>query len=179
MKPPKINSLIDGWFDRRIERDSSPALRGQNDKDGEQTPNWRWKRRGFSLIEVLLAVFLIVALTTILFSASGTLFTTRRSRLQSQAAKIASKDIEDLRNKPFASLPATTAGACEIQANMSADVWSDLQTKLKSGCLVRAINQYPTGNTTMKSVTVTVKWNNDSGVQQTLNIDTLIYQTGL
>ena len=63
-------------------------------------------KRGFSLIEILIALFVIVALVTILFSSSGTLFATRDSKLQTVAAKIASKEVENLRNIAFASLPA-------------------------------------------------------------------------
>ena len=144
-----------------------------------QLSNWRWKRQGFSLIEVLLAIFLIVALTTILFSASGTLFTTRRSKLQSQAAKFASREIEYLRNIPFADLPDHAANPNCLDPNVT----TDLPTKLKAATCKDQFTNYDgildEALTQIKLVTVTIQWTGDRGESQILNMDTLIYKNGL
>ena len=146
--------------------------------------NWKFEE-GFSLVEVLLAVFLIIALTTILFATSGTLFTTRRSRLQSQAAKIASKEIEYLRNIPFASLPGNATNTACVYGGDSVDVTADLQ-KLKSASCNRQTTNYDgkadpptTPSTEIKLITITITWRGDKGESQTLNMDTLIYKNGL
>src|SRR3990167_7458197 len=66
---------------------------------------------GFSLVEILLAFFIIITLVTILLAASGTLFTTRKSRQESIAARVASKKIENLRNAQFSTI-ATSPSTC-------------------------------------------------------------------
>ena len=136
------------------------------------------KSAGFSLIEVLLSIFLITTLVTILLTSSGTLFTTYNSRLQSQASKIASKKIENLRNTAFSLLPS---GGTNTSCTNDADLTADL-AKLKNASCSLTITNYDTpieANTKIKWATVTIKWDNDRKVQQNLNIDTLVYKEGL
>lgn len=121
--------------------------------------------RGFSLLEIILSLFLIIAIGFLLFSVSGTLFTTRSSRLQQVASKIATKDIENLRNTQFASLPASGPFT-------DADL-----AKLPQSSASRIITDY-SGNPKIKHVTLTINWV-DKNVSKNLTTDTLIYENGL
>src|SRR3989344_6964581 len=67
-------------------------------------PAIRRKLAGFSLIEILISLFFIATLGTILFAATGTLLTRRRSDLQSVAAQLAAAKVDSLRNRTFADL---------------------------------------------------------------------------
>lgn len=124
-------------------------------------------KEGFGLIEIILSVVLIIAIVTALFALSGTFFIRRSSDLQSIAAKIASKDIENLRAATFSSLPASAT--CSITD-------SDL-SKLPSGCGDRTITDY-TDDPNIKQVTITIRWQEKS-IAKSLVMDTLIYANGL
>lgn len=126
-------------------------------------------QKGYSLVEILIALFLLGALVTILLTVSGTLFTTRSSRLQSIATKIATKDIEYLRNLPFASFPST--GPCNQPTVADTDI-----LKLPSGDCARTVTNY-SGSSQIKFVTVTVTW--QEKIQKRVLLDTLVYQAGL
>jgi len=126
-------------------------------------------KNAYSLVEIVIALFLLGALVTILLTVSGTLFTTRSSRLQQIATKIATKDIEYLRNLPFASLPST--GPCSQPTNPDADL-----TKLPNGNCARTVTNY-LGSSQIKFVTVTVTW--QEKIQKRVLLDTLVYQYGL
>lgn len=144
-----------------------------------QPSNWRFRRQGFSLIEVLLAIFLIVALTTILFSASGTLFTSRNSRLQTTAAKVASKHIELLRNEQFTNLSTlneNTPGYGNCTSCL--DVNDDDLAKLPNSRVDRTIAQYE-ASVDILFATVTVWWNEANQTPRQITLDTLIYKNGL
>ena len=129
------------------------------------TVNRRLWRQGFTLIEILLYLLLVLAMVTILFSASGTYITSRRSNLQSVAAKIASRDIETLRKSDFASLPGTGS-------------FSDPDlSKLPSSTANRTITDYE-GDSDIKKVEILIAWT-EKGVAQQLKMDTLISKNGL
>ncbi len=131
---------------------------------------------GFSLVEILLSLFLLSSLLAILFSTTGSLFTRRTSDLQAIATKIASRDIENQRNTPFGSLPATTIGGCDYTFP-DADL-SKLHTKYGNGCVTRTRTDYGS-DPNIQWVTVTVNWRTDNGAAQTVQMDTLIYKNGL
>lgn len=126
-----------------------------------------YAKAGFGLIEIILSVVLIIAIVTALFASSGTFFIRRSSDLQSIAAKIASKDIENLRGISFSSLPTTAT--CSI-------IDSDL-TKLPNSCGDRTITNY-TDDSNIKQVTITIRWQ-EKGIAKNLVMDTLIYANGL
>lgn len=122
-------------------------------------------KRGFTLIEVLLSVFFFTALVTILLSASGTLLHTRAGNLQTLAAKIASKQIENLRNTAFASLPGSGSFAD-----------SDL-SQLPQGTATRTITNYES-DPDIKEVQITIAWT-ENGAPKQVQLMTLIYKNGL
>src|SRR3990167_11395202 len=73
---------------------------------------------GFSYIEILLSLFLIIALIAILLTTSTTYIHSRRTNLQTIATKMASCEIERLRKLAFASLPANNGA---FDASCTAD----------------------------------------------------------
>ncbi len=120
---------------------------------------------GFSLIEVLLSIIIIVILGFLLLTASGTLSQTYSSNLQTIASKVASKEIETLRETSFATLP------------LSGSIADPNLAKLPNGSATRTVANYQS-DPTIKQITVTVNWTfNNSPRQQ--QIVTLIYQNGI
>jgi len=125
----------------------------------------------FTLIEVLLSMFFMIAMVTILLSSSGTLLQTRTSNLQTTATKIATRKIENLRNTAFTSLP--------IGTNSFAD--SDL-SQLPQGTATSTITDYsiqpdpPDPN--IKNVLITISYT-ENGAPREVKLETLIYKNGL
>lgn len=133
-------------------------------------PN-RKLHRGFTLIEVVLAIFVILAIVTILLIASGSYTTSRGSNLQGIAAKIASRQMENLRNTDFASLPSTCispAGCTFADTDLS---------RLTSGSAKQTIDPYQS-SADMKLITIQVNWT-VSGAAKQSKIETLIYKNGI
>src|SRR3989338_11371906 len=60
---------------------------------------------GFSYVEILLSLFLIIALIAILLTTSTVYIHSRRTNLQTIATKMASCEIERLRKLAFSQLP--------------------------------------------------------------------------
>ena len=120
---------------------------------------------GFSLVEVLIAVFIVLILTTILLTTATTLTQTHFSNLQTIASKIASSEIETLRETSFASLPS------------SGPISDPNLTKLPSGTETLAISNYQS-DSTIKLITVTVNWQVNGSPRQ-LKMETLIHQNGI
>lgn len=131
---------------------------------------------GFLLLEILLAIFIIAIFITMLFPVYQTLFTSRTADFREIAAKIARREIENLRKQSSNSLPGTCT-------NCLSD--SDL-AKLKNASGSRTVNNClsPCGNPSpadpnIKEVSVTIDWDNDKGVRQSLTMNTIIYKSGL
>ncbi len=123
----------------------------------------------FTLIEVLLSVFFLIAMVTILLSASGTLLHTRKSNLETIAAKIATKQIENLRNTDFDSLPGS-------------GTFSDTELpQLPQGVANRAITNATIDSQVepdVKDVSITITWT-ENGIPKQFKTETLIYKYGL
>jgi len=99
--------------------------------------------------------------------------TSRRSNLQSIAAKIASCEIEQLRNASFSSISIGTN--IDLTAPCNQDV-SRLPTPKSAK---RTVANYGSpADPKIKQVTIQVNWT-DSGVPKELKMDTLISENGL
>ena len=122
-------------------------------------------KRGFSLIEIVLALFLVLALISILLTASATYTHSRRSNLQSIATKIASREIENLRDTAFGNLPGT---GTLTDPDLS---------KLPSSNANRNVANYdPDGK--IKQITITIDWT-EKGLTKQIVMETLISEYGL
>ncbi len=133
-------------------------------------------RPGFSLVEILLTLFIATVLITIVLAVSGSQLTRHKSDLQAIAVKIASKDIETLRQTNFSSLPADSGTTC-LQ-----DYASDL-AKLPNACHTRNLSNYY-GDSDIKQITVTITWHESNQPQCAITLckvqlNTLIYKNGL
>ena len=121
--------------------------------------------RGFTLLEIVLSLFLILAIITMLLSASGTYVSSRGSNLRGIAAKIASRQVESLRKMNFDSLPASGS-------------FSDPDlSKLPQGSGTQTLTVYQS-SPDMKQVTIQVNWTENS-TAKAVSQDTLIYRNGL
>ena len=96
---------------------------------------------------------------------SGVLKHSRNANLQSIATRIASREIERLRNLDFLSLPTT-------------EPISDPElSKLPSSYGTRTVSDY-SGNVNIKLINIRVNWN-EKGTPQELTIETLISKHGI
>lgn len=123
---------------------------------------------GFTFIEIVLFLLFIIALITILLSASGTYAISRKSNLQGVATKIATCEIEGLRKLSFSNLPGSgtfTDSSCSQG------------TPLPQPTYTRTISDYQ-GNLKIKLVTVTINWVENS-VTREIKLETLIYENGI
>src|SRR5574340_742736 len=115
---------------------------------------------GFTIIEVLIALF-IVGLTLIIFSvASNSVILNRETARRDIAHRIAASEMQDLRGTPYASLPP------------SGSFSSPLLPHLPEGQASRDVTDY---NPDTRQVTVTVTWREPgSAAGQSLVLTTLI-----
>lgn len=132
------------------------------------TVNRRHWRPGFSYVEILLSLFLVIALIAILLTTSSTYIHSRRTNLQTMATKMASCELERLRKLAFSSLP----GDGPFDASCTSDL-----SKLPAGSTTRVMAIYES-NSKIKQVTAAVSWN-DKGLAKQIKLETLISENGL
>lgn len=122
-------------------------------------------QKGFSLIEVIISIFIIGVVLVIYVVSSNSIVLNRNSKRQELALRIASSKIEELRNTAYASLPSTGSFS------------HSLLTNLPSGAANLTVSSY---NATTKQVVVTVTWAepNNPNTRQ-VELTTLINQGGL
>lgn len=126
-------------------------------------------RQGFSLIEILLAVLIIIAILIVFFTTASTYVSSRGTNLQSVASKIASCDIEKLRNTNFTLL---TNGTVNVPDPCDDDI-----PKLPQGAATRTLVDY-SGNPKIKLATIQVTWI-ENAANKNIKMETLIYENGL
>jgi len=127
-------------------------------------------KSGFTLIEILISLILILAIILVLFASTGTLNASRGSNLQSVATKIASRQVETLRKTAYSSLPTCPLpDGCPLSD-------SDL-SKLPSASAKQFIDAY-SRSADIKLATVEVDWT-VSGAPKQIKIETLIYKSGI
>lgn len=131
--------------------------------------NWSWHdslEKGFSLIETIIALGLVLATIFIFSSALSALPLTKSVRNQNVAYHIAAKRVEELRNTPFASLPASGGNFTDLGL-----------ANLASSTANFTIGNYES-STQIKQVTVTVTWW-EQAVAKNVILETLISNSGL
>lgn len=125
-------------------------------------------RPGFTLVEILVSLLIIIAIIVVLFATTGTLSSSRGSNLQTVAAKIASRQVETLRKTDYSSLPNCPSGCSFADSDIA---------QLPSGTATQTLATYG-GSADMKLVTIQVNWTMQGAPRQ-LKIDTLIYKDGI
>ena len=120
---------------------------------------------GFTLIEVVLTIVLIVATLIIYQATTKTVVVNRWNGYKELALRSADNKIQSLRTTPFATLPAS-------------GTFSDsLITSIPDGAGAITVTAL---NATTKAITVTVSWSDPSNTDtQQVRLDTYISQGGL
>ena len=126
--------------------------------------NHRDRIRGFSLLEVVIAVFLIGIIFVMYTAAVKNVSLNRNAKDQEIALRIADTKMEALRNAGYANLPASGS-------------FSDPQMNtIPSGVGAMAVSDF---NAKTKQVTVTVSWSEPSiGSSRSVVLSTLITSMG-
>lgn len=120
---------------------------------------------GFTLVEVLVFLLIAVVFASTLISSASNFVKTRGVNSETIATKIASHEIESLRDTNFASLPP------------SGSISDQELTKLPGSSATRTINDYQS-NQDIKQVVVSVSWT-ENEVPRNVTLETLITQNGL
>jgi len=121
--------------------------------------------KGFSLVEIIIAMALLLVTISVFGVAVNTLPLTKSARNQNIAYHIAEKKLEELRNTPFAILPP---GGSLTDPDLAI---------LPGGTGNLTLQDYQ-GSSEIKAVHVTVTWDDYSGPRSVV-LDTLISQIGL
>lgn len=121
--------------------------------------------KGFSLVEVIIALGLVMVTMMIFAVTLAALPLVKSSRNQNIAYHIASKKLEEMRKTSFVSLPSSGAFTDPGLA------------KLSSGTAALTVSNYQ-GNDQIKQILVTVGWIEQSK-SASLNVETLISKNGL
>lgn len=121
--------------------------------------------RGFSLVELLIALVFIIVAVFIFLSATDTLGRISQANHQTIAFHIASRKIESLRGQQFSAIPPSGPFAD-----------SEL-SKLPQGSATLTVGDYQ-GNTKIKQIEAKVTWFEQS-VPKEVKTTTLISESGL
>lgn len=128
--------------------------------------NCRRRRPGFSLIEVLLFMLMALAMATILINSLSGFSKTRAVNLEATASQIANREIENLKNTTFPSLPGSGSISDPDLTKLSPDATA-----------TRTVVNYQ-GDTDIKQITITVSWT-EEGVAKQIEMVTLLYEYGV
>lgn len=123
------------------------------------------RSRGFSLIEVIIALFVMSAALLLYAGSYATVRLTRAARDEAQAYRIAARQIELLRSTSFAALPP------------SGTITDTNLTALPSGAGIYTVSDYSGTSGHLKTASVTVSWTRD-GTPRTVILETLVSETG-
>jgi len=122
------------------------------------------KQSGLSIIEIPIALF-IVGVTLLIYAASSnSAVLNKEARYQELANRIASSEMEDLRNGGYTNVPA------------SGSFSNSLLSQLPSNSTVLTVSDY---NADTKQVVVKVSWLSANGTTHNISLTTLITKSGL
>jgi prepilin-type N-terminal cleavage/methylation domain-containing protein len=122
------------------------------------------KEAGFSIVEVVIALFILGIVMLVYASASNTLVLNRIAKHQQLAYRIAASELESLRSGGYGSLPASGSFSDSLLSNLPSGVGS------------LAVSTY---DPKTKQVVVTVTWTESSRPSQAVVLTTLVAEGGL
>ncbi len=123
----------------------------------------RRHKAGFTFIEVLVSVFIILVTVGVFIAAVRSISVTRESADDDIALTVASQKIDDLRAAAYAGLPP------------SGSFTDSRLSKLLNASSSIAVSAF---NAKTKEVVVTITWRETQTATSTLTLTTLITQTG-
>lgn len=136
-------------------------------------------RRGFTLIEVMMAAFVLVIMflgTMTALQQGFTMIDTARNT--TLAGQIIQSEIEDLRLSPWVSLPAS--GAIDLGESIGESLTEAERTKLSQRFVATRTVEPMTGRETdFKRIVISVTWTDYNGRGHTRNYQTLLGRNGL
>ncbi len=122
-------------------------------------------KKGFTIIEVVMSLFIISVMLLVYNAAVNTLTLSTHSKNQEIALKIANNKLETLRRTQFASLPA------------SGSFSDSLLSSLQNGQADLQMHNY--NSKTMQAVVIVSWTEHGSSATHNVQLDTLITQGGL
>ncbi|MDH7571465.1 MAG: prepilin-type N-terminal cleavage/methylation domain-containing protein [Armatimonadota bacterium] len=133
---------------------------------GAPSPRRRRRQGGFTLIEVMIAICIVVIGLLGVFQALGsTILTNADARNRSLALRFAERQLEAVRDLPFSSITTTQpTGDPDLAPLGTGATWQRVVNTVLSGNLV--------------GVTVIVRWNSQ-GQPQAISLGTLVYREGI
>lgn len=143
-----------------------------------QLSNYKTAPLGFSLIELLLGIILIVSMVTILLTSTGVLRTRFSTDKHILANRVASREMERLRNMSWESLIA--AGSTPFwPSEYSADSDALKKGSSQDPNFNRNITTNYNGDSNIVKVDITILWYNEQGAVFDTTYETLIAKEGL
>lgn len=124
------------------------------------------QQKGFTLIEIIVTISVVLVAFGLCALEFTALQISRKQRYEDIAYQIATREMEDLRGTPFASLPA----------NGTTSFADSSLSQIPSGADSLVIADYP-GYTGVKQITVTVSWLD--GTTKSVVLQTLAQANGL
>ncbi len=122
------------------------------------------KQKGFSVIEVIIALFIFAVVLLIYSAATNTVVLNRTAKNKQLAFRIADTEMEKLRYTAYGSLPA------------SGNISDSLLSSLPSGAESITVSNY---NTKAKRIDVNVTWQDPGNVSRTVTLTTIRTQGGI
>lgn len=120
---------------------------------------------GFTLVELIVTIGLIVIALFSYFAALKTITLTRFAQHQALSYQVALKKVEELKSLPFSSLPSSgpfTDSALSVLSQPQANL---------------TINDY-NGSAQLKEITVTISWQ-ETNKTKTVELKTLLTEGGI
>ena len=119
--------------------------------------------RGFTLVEILITVFVLGATAALFTSALTTLALTNNLMNQDVALRIATQQLEDMRAAGYSSIPG------------SGTFVNSLSSTLPSPTLVMTVSDF---NAKTKKVAVSVSWQETGEPTRAVSLSTLVTDAG-
>lgn len=121
------------------------------------------KRRGFTLIEMLIALFIMSVTATFVTVVTGTIKVTRDATYENAAFRIADNKLEELRAGGYATLPESGSFSDPALTALPQGVASTSVTDL---------------NAKTKQVSAGISWRGADGMARFVSLTTLITESG-
>lgn len=128
---------------------------------------------GFTLIEIVISLFILLIIISSIISIAGTYSIVRRSSLETIAGKIASSQIETLRQTDLSVLSCQSPTGCPLTISELPDL-----SQLPTGASGKQFIDLHAADPNIHDVTVQINWQ-VNGANRSVSFSTIIYNNGL